>query len=294
MDTKRFSQEDLAAGMQAMNAQTGSEPEREDQNQVKNETIQQEPKTNSGKRVAATVGAAAVGGVVVGGAAMAANAYLNTEEVDTPEENPVDDNASSLTPKHEQEPESPTANGNETHVANEPETVEIIDVHGDGIAEIKGIDTNGDGNVNEIVGDLNGDGTAEIKIEPIEGEENEYVTNVDLNGDSDPDIVVHTFADGTSTATIINDENVINLSDMPSDPEPLDDPVASICEDLNALDDPASVTINDPDELLAEDPVVPSDIDENGDLFAHEFEDDPCGDLLDGVDDINVENIDMV
>lgn len=271
MDTKRFSQEDLAPGMYATKAQTGNGYETKEQNSEKKEVPTRNFDSNSGKRVAATAGVALAGGATVGAAAMVVNDYLNFEdEVDSVEE-VVEEKIVPLKPKSESEPTpSPQSVEEVTHE---------IDIEGDGIAEIKGVDINGDGSPDIINGDLNGDGEADVEITSVGHGVVEHEMKIDLDGDGNPDIIVHASEDEIMHAEILNTEHV-SIIDDGTEPKTLGEPVA--------------VVVEDPDEILNDDPVVPSELDDNGDLLAQEFEDDGIGiDSVDGLDSVDDMNLDI-
>lgn len=294
MDTKRFSEEDLAPGLQANNVQAGNGLKKEEDNQIKKESSNKKTETNLGKK-AATAGVAFAGGAALGAAAMAINEHLNSEDADV---------ASPTT--------ATEATHGPAHIEPEPEVVDTIDIKDDGKVEIKGWDDDGDGKADRVTGNLTGDETPEIEIRPIDDEGNGYVveqdptgdgivdvrtqynedgtavSEVDLNGDGIGDVQIYHHDDGTSTMIVENDENVINVSDCePSnEPEPTDEPIAFVSDD--------------PENLFNDDPVVPSELDENGDLLAQEFEDDDTqidscfeDDTPNEIDDLNVD-IDMI
>ena len=293
METKRFSQEDLASGMPETFAQTGNSPEKEEQ-QVKQEDSKHNPKSNSGKRYAATAGVAA-GGAAIAAGAIAGREYLNVGEEEIPEEDVAEEIATSTGTKAEptsEQTEEPAPT--EDKAATEPESPADIEPH-----ELHlGDDENptawvsGDGETIHVDLNPNDENPAEVEIKSLgEGEGNEMF--VDLDGDGEPDIHIYT-EDGTTYTEILNAENVevtdptMTLVPVDEDPygdEPIEEPVV-------ALDEPQDepYILDDPDDLLAEDePVEEGFENETDDLLA---EDDITDDGLDGMDDMGVD-IDM-
>ena len=290
METKRFSQEDLASGMPETFAQTGNSPEKEEQ-QVKQEDSKHNPKPNSGKRYAATAGVAA-GGAAIAAGAIAGREYLNVGEEEIPEEDVAEEIATSTGTKAEptsEQTEEPAPT--EDKAATEPESPHELHLGDD---ENPTAWVSDDGETIHVDLNPNDENSAEVEIKSLgEGEGNEMF--VDLDGDGEPDIHIYT-EDGTTYTEILNAENVEvtdpTMTLVPVDEAPYGDDEPYIEDPVVALDEPQDepYILDDPDDLLAEDePVEEGFENETDDLLA---EDDITDDGLDGMDDMGVD-IDM-
>lgn len=269
MDTKRFSQEDLASGM-PKSGLDNNESEKAEQKQVGKED-KQNPNTNSNKhyKTAAgiTAGVAAVGVAV--GATVAGGDNLNFEIPKENEELSAEKHVDSPTPKHVSK---------DTHQDSHENPIDRTD------------DT--------IRVDLKPeeDKMADVEIKSL-GEGKGYEMKVDLDGDNKPDILVSPNEDGTLHAQVLNMDNV-NIEDESVAVIPLDD-----SEKPLFAEDSEMITSNDPDELLAEEPAITSDVDANGDTLAEEFGDEcsctddflSCSDDIDETDtELDIEDVDMI
>ena len=285
METKRFSKEDLASGMPGAKAQAGKESSQKEQNQEAPKTAKQGSKLNTGKRYSATAG------IVAGGAAVAAAAVAGQEYLDLHQgEELNEDNLANSAP----EQSAPINSEEQQEPKKEPEDVQPNEIDTkDGMSKVVVEDIDGDGVGDEIHVKIAGDSDAEIVISSENGDQQMNHAEIDLDGDGQADIILTPGEDGAMSAQILNEENVVvfdplgePLEDSNSGdpvavvPEQLDDPnsgdpVAVVPEPLDDpnSEDPISVITGDPEELLDEEPVIPSDIDENGNLLAEGGED---------------------